>query len=193
MIRFSPVIRFLSGSLLPAVCCAFAVAQDSSVPSAERSARQNSAPPGAVGSEPLVLPLWPGKPPKSLDGAPPETVEPRGAIQMVSVPTISVYLPPPAKATGIALIVCAGGGYGSLAWKTHVVYAADVFVPKGVAVIGLKYRLRPPYRVSNAGIQEITLLDAKRAMRLVRARAKDWHIDPHKIGIAGYSAGATSQ
>jgi acetyl esterase/lipase len=138
----------------------------------------------------LVLPLWPGKPPKFLDGAPPEPVEPRGTIKMVSVPTISVYLPTTTKATGIALIVCAGGGYGALDWKTHVVFAADCFVPKGVAVIGLKYRLRPPYRVSNAGIQEITLLDAKRAMRLVRDRAKEWHIDPHKVGIAGYSAGA---
>jgi acetyl esterase/lipase len=147
-------------------------------------------PPGTVGGAPLVLPLWPGKPPKFLDGAPPETVEPRGTIKMVSVPTISVYLPPPAKATGMALIVCAGGGYGALDWKTHVVYAADYFVSKGVAVIGLKYRLRPPYRVSNAGIQEITLLDAKRATRVVRDRAKEWHIDPHKVGIAGYSAGA---
>lgn len=147
-------------------------------------------PPGTVGGAPLVLPLWPGKPPKFLDGAPPETVEPRGTIKMVSVPTISVYLPPPAKATGMALIVCAGGGYGALDWKTHVIYAADYFVPKGVAVIGLKYRLRPPYRVSNTGIQEITLLDARRAVRFVRDRAKEWHIDPHKIGIAGYSAGA---
>lgn len=176
MTRFSPVIRYLIIGLTLTACFAVAV--------------RAAAPPEAVPSAPLVLPLWPGKPPKFLAGAPPETVEPRGTIKMVSLPTISVYLPPAEKATGIALIMCAGGGYGALDWKTHVVYAAEVFVPKGVAVIGLKYRLRPPHRVNNAGIQEITLLDAKRAVRMVRERAQEWHIDPHKIGVAGYSAGA---
>jgi acetyl esterase/lipase len=107
---------------------------------------------------------------------------------MVSVPSISVYAPP--QPNGMALIVCPGGGYGALDWRTHVVFAADYFLPKGVTVIGLKYRTRPPYHVDNPGIQEIALLDAKRAVRLVRARAKEWHIDPHKIGIVGYSAGA---
>jgi acetyl esterase/lipase len=53
----------------------------------------------------------------------------------------------------------------------------------------LKYRLRPPHKLDNAGIQALTLLDAKRAVRLVRQRAAEWGIDPHKIGIAGYSAG----
>ena len=52
----------------------------------------------------------------------------------------------------MAIIICPGGGYGA-GWKTGVVYAADYFVPKGIAVIGLKYRLRPPHRLDNAGIQ----------------------------------------
>ena len=69
-------------------------------------------------------------------------------------------------------------------------YAAQVFNAKGIAVIGLKYRLRPPHRLDNPGIQALTLLDAKRAVRLVRQRAAEWGIDPHKIGVAGYSAGA---
>lgn len=60
----------------------------------------------------------------------------------------------------------------------------------GVAVIGLKYRTRPPHKVDNAGIMEITLLDAKRAVRLVRHRATEWKLDPRKIGVVGYSAGA---
>jgi acetyl esterase/lipase len=132
--------------------------------------------------------LWPDKPPKALENAPPETVDAKPTIRMVSVPTLSVYAP--SNANGIALIVCPGGGYGALDWKTHVVFAAECFLPKGVTVIGLKYRTRPPYRVDNSGIQEIALLDAKRAVRLVRDRAKEWHIDPHKIGIVGYSAGA---
>jgi acetyl esterase/lipase len=109
---------------------------------------------------------------------------------MVSVPGLSAYLPPIGKASGMAIVVCPGGGYGALDWRTHVKYAADYFVPKGVAVIGLKYRTRPPHALDNAGIQGIALLDAKRAVRMVRNRAKEWHLDPDRIGIVGYSAGA---
>jgi endo-1,4-beta-xylanase len=90
----------------------------------------------------------------------------------------------------MAVVVCPGGGYGALDWKTHVVYAADYFVPRGVAVIGLKYRTRPPNAGTNADIQAIALLDAKRALRVVRSRAREWRVDPHQVGIVGYSAGA---
>jgi acetyl esterase/lipase len=169
-------VRFLGASLILSTCCAVILAP-------ELRALAGDA-------EPITIPVWPGKPPQALDNPPAETVDSAGRIRMVSVPTLRAYLPPRGKQPTMAIIVCAGGGYGALDWKTHVVYAADYFLPKGVAVIGLKYRLRPPYRVDNPGIQAITLLDAKRAVRLVRAKAKEWNIDPHKIGIAGYSAGA---
>ncbi|MDQ3621842.1 MAG: alpha/beta hydrolase [Verrucomicrobiota bacterium] len=139
---------------------------------------------------PDPIPLWPDKPPRFVENAPAEFVVENARIRSVSVPTITPYLSPMGKSTGMAVIVCAGGGYGGLDWKTHVVYAAQVFNPMGVAVIGLKYRTRPPHMVDNAGIQAITLLDAKRAMRTVRHRASEWGIDPGKIGIVGYSAGA---
>ncbi len=139
---------------------------------------------------PDPLPLWPGRPPQFMENATPEVVTEEARLRNVSVPTISLYLPPPEKRTGLAVIVCAGGGYGGLDWRTHVAYAAHVFNAKGVAVIGLKYRTRPPHLVSNEGIQALTLLDAKRAVRLVRSRAAEWQLDPHKIGIVGYSAGA---
>ncbi len=142
------------------------------------------------GDLPDPIPLWPDKPPRFVENAPAETVAEGARIHSVSVPTITPYLPPKEKRTGMAIIVCAGGGYGGLDWKTHVVYAARVFNAKGVAVIGLKYRLRPPNGISNDDIQAITLLDARRAVRVVRQRAAEWGIDPHKIGIAGYSAGA---
>ena len=138
-------------------------------------------------SEPVFL--WDGIPPQFQNEAPPETTNERGAISNVTKPAISLFLPPEGTGTGMALMVCAGGGYGSLDWKTHVIYAAEVFNPMGVAVIGLKYRTRPPFRGSNEQIQALTLLDAKRAVRLVRHRAKQWGLDPHQIGIAGYSAG----
>lgn len=136
------------------------------------------------------IPLWPGGPPRFLAGAPPETRDERGVIRGVTMPSLTVYPAEASKRTGIALIVCAGGGYGGLDWKTHVDFAARAFQPLGVTVVGLKYRLRPPHRVDNAGIQALTLLDAKRAVRLLRHRAAEWGIDPRRIGIAGYSAGA---
>lgn len=140
-------------------------------------------------SVPSALFLWDGTPPGFQKEATPETINDRGAISNVSRPAISVFLPSQGTGTGMAIIVCAGGGYGSLDWKTHVIYAADVFNPLGVAVIGLKYRTRPPFRGSNEQIQALTLLDAKRAVRLVRQHAKQWGLDSHQIGIAGYSAG----
>jgi hypothetical protein len=80
---------------------------------------------------PSPIPLWPDKSPKFADDAAPETVDEHARIRMVSVPTISVYLPPKEKSTGMAIIICPGGGYGGLDWKTHVVYAAEVLLPKG--------------------------------------------------------------
>jgi dienelactone hydrolase len=124
-----------------------------------------------------------------VENAPPELVE-DSRIRSVSVPTITPYLPPKEKRTGMAIIVCAGGGYGSHDWRTHVVNAAQVFNPKGVTVIGLKYRTRPPNGKTNEDIQTVTLLDAQRAVRTVRARAAGWGLDPRQIGVAGYSAGA---
>ncbi len=109
-------------------------------------------------------------------------------IKMISAPTISVYLPKE-KATGTAIVICPGGGYGTMDWRTHVVYAAQVFNPLRVAVIGLKYRTRPPNGKRSEEIQEIALLDAKRAVRTVRHRAAEWGLDRANIGIAGYSAG----
>jgi acetyl esterase/lipase len=139
---------------------------------------------------PISIPLWKKKLINFKDYVPAETVDENGLIGNVSEPTISVYLPQKNQGTGIALIIFAGGGYEVLDWKTHVIYSRLIFNPKGVAVIGLKYRTRPPYLVSNEGIQAIALQDAKRAIRIIRHRAEEWHLDSTKIGIAGYSAGA---
>ncbi len=139
---------------------------------------------------PEPIPLWPDKPPQFLENAAPEVIADNQRIRSVSVPTITPFLPPKEQRSGMAIIVFAGGGYGGHDWKTHVVCAAKVFNPMGVAVIGLKYRTRPPHILPNEGIQALTLLDAKRAVRVVRSRAAEWRIDPAKIGVAGYSAGA---
>jgi acetyl esterase/lipase len=190
MIRSALVNPFLAACLASGVCCGVLAAQDGSQPVTQAKPAELALRKQLGEGTPRPIPLWPDKPPKFVDNAPPETVDEHAHIRMVSVPTISVYLPPHGKATGMVVIVCPGGGYGALDWKTHVAYAADYFVPKGIAVIGLKYRTRPPHAVNNAGIQEIALLDAKRAVRTVRDRAREWHIDPNKIGVVGYSAGA---
>jgi acetyl esterase/lipase len=137
-----------------------------------------------------VILLWPDKPPQFLENAPAETVDEHGSVHNVTVPSITLYPAPAEKRNGTAIIICCGGGYGALGWKNGVDDAVPVFHSLGVTVIGLKYRLRPPHKLDNAGIQALALLDAKRAVRLVRHRASEWNIDPHKIGVAGYSAGA---
>lgn len=134
--------------------------------------------------------LWPEPPPQYLDGAPPETCDDRGSIRGVTVPAITIYPADAAARNGITIILCAGGGYGALDWKTHVEYSAAVFNPLGVTIVGLKYRLRPPHRLDNSGIQALTLLDAKRALRLVRHRSGELGVDHTRIGIGGFSAGA---
>lgn len=71
---------------------------------------------------PEPIPLWPGKPPQFVENAPAETVDEHARVRMVSVPSLSAYLPPKGQSTGMALLICPGGGYGALDGKTHVVY-----------------------------------------------------------------------
>jgi acetyl esterase/lipase len=119
----------------------------------------------------LSFPLWP-------DGAP-------GALgkEDKDVPTLTPYLPEPAKASGAAIVICPGGGYGGLAHHEGEHYARWLN-EQGVAGFVLKYRLGP------AGYRHpIMLQDAARAVRTVRARASDWTLDPKRVGIMGSSAG----
>lgn len=147
-----------------------------------------AAPAGEDAPKPILL--WEGKPPQALENAPAETVDKNGHIEKISVPSITVYLPPKEKRTGMALIICPGGGYRAMDWITHVVDAAACLNPKGIAVIGLKYRTSPPHEAVKEKIQAVTLLDAQRAVRFVRSHAAEWGLDQHKIGVAGYSAGS---
>jgi acetyl esterase/lipase len=117
------------------------------------------------------FPLWP-------DGAP-------GALGNADkdIPTLTPYWPDPAKATGAAIVICPGGGYGGLAGHEGEHYARFLN-ESGIAGFVLKYRL------GSAGYRHpIMLQDAARAVRLVRARAGEWKLDPEHIGIMGSSAG----
>ncbi|AHM61972.1 pectin acetylesterase, family CE10 [Flammeovirgaceae bacterium 311] len=108
-------------------------------------------------------------------------------ISKVQQPAIEVYLPVKRNATGQAVVICPGGGYGVLAYDWEGTDIAKWLNTKGIAAIVLKYRL--PNSRSVLVRHEVPLQDAQRALRLVRYRAKEWNIDPAKIGIMGFSAG----
>lgn len=101
-------------------------------------------------------------------------------------PSLTVYLPSKDKATGAAVVICPGGGYGFLATDHEGHQVARWLNSFGVAGFILKYR----HRRSGAGYgHPAPLQDAQRAVRMVRSRAKEWGVDPGRIGILGFSAG----
>ncbi|WP_046375208.1 alpha/beta hydrolase [Spirosoma radiotolerans] len=108
-------------------------------------------------------------------------------ISNVSVPTLTVYLPPKGKATGTAVMICPGGGYGILAASHEGSDVARWFNDMGVAAFVLKYRLPNPAIMTNQ--QEVPLLDAMQGLTLIRKGAARYGIDSNKIGVMGFSAG----
>lgn len=115
--------------------------------------------------------LWP-------DGAP-------GALgtEDKDKPTLTPYLPEPDQASGAAIVICPGGGYGGLASHEGADYALFLR-EQGIAGFVLKYRL------GSHGYRHPRMLeDAQRALRLIRARAAEWKVDAGRIGIMGSSAG----
>jgi acetyl esterase/lipase len=133
---------------------------------------------GAPGSE--------GKTAKEVDEPP---TKDHGYFKVTSVhnPSITVYLPPAAQATGAAMVIAPGGGHQFLNFDQEGTYVADYLNSIGVAAFVLKYRLaREPgstYKVDDA------LADAQRAIRVIRTRAAEWHVNPVRVGIMGFSAG----
>ncbi len=137
--------------------------------------------------EPTVIPLWPNGAP----GFENRRNEPELAkdywIRNINNPSLTVFLPPKEKATGAAVVIVPGGGHRELVFNAEGVEPARYFNSLGVAAFALKYRLAREtnsiYTIQNA--RE----DAQRAMRLVRSHAKEWNLDPNRIGIIGFSAG----
>ena len=143
--------------------------------------------------EPLVtLRLWNGEAPGEKGDIgkeallPPRSSKPVQRLSNVTDPTISLYKPAANKATGAAVLVCPGGGYNILAMDLEGTEVADWLNSIGVTAILLKYRVP---RRKNLPKHQAPLQDAQRAMSLVRANAKQWGIDPQRIGILGFSAG----
>lgn len=108
-------------------------------------------------------------------------------VSKVSQPTLSVFLPSKETATGASVIICPGGGYGVLVIKREGYDVAEAFARQGIAAFVLKYRLPSDKTMIDPSIGP--LQDAQQAIKTVRQRAAEWGIDPHKIGIMGFSAG----
>jgi acetyl esterase/lipase len=147
---------------------------------------------------PLEIALWPGEAPGEKGGIGEERdmtktnenlIAGQRVIRLgnVSKPTIAVHRPPHEKDTGAAVLVCPGGGYSILALDLEGSEVCDWLNSIGVTGVLLKYRV--PKR---AGLEKHTaaLQDAQRALGLVRQRAKEWGLDPRRLGVLGFSAGA---
>lgn len=145
-------------------------------------------------AERLTLPLWPGMAPGEVAGE----VGPEGEkspkpgeqgilrITNVSIPTLTVYSADPKQSNGAAVLVCPGGGYGILAYQHEGTDVCKWLNKLGITGILLKYRV--PRRKDRAK-HDAPLQDSQRALGLVRKHAKDWGINPSKLGILGFSAG----
>lgn len=123
--------------------------------------------------------LWPNGLPNSNEI---DKIQPFDDSKQNFKPSIRVFLPEKDKAAGMAVVCCPGGGYSHLALDHEGYDWAEFYNDLGIALIVLKYRM--PH-----GVTEVPVSDAKEAMRLVRQHAKEWNIDPQKVGIMGSSAG----
>jgi len=153
------------------------------------------------------IPIWPGAAPHAPPVVAPETLSitrphehlvadrPWAYLENVSRPTLTVYAPT-GQNTGAAVVVFPGGGYQILAIDLEGTEVCDWLISRGITCVLLKYR------VPNAGrswdqscgcdrntASSMPLEDAQRAIGLLRYHATAWHIDPHKVGVLGFSAG----
>lgn len=149
--------------------------------------------------------IWPGTPPDAQPVPAPETTEIDSdffvagrhvtGVLNVSQPTMTVYAPK-GKNTGVAVVVFPGGGFQGLAIDLEGTEVCDWLTSKGITCVLLKYRVPSvPYdwhckcRPNGLAISTLALDDAQRTMGLVRFHAAQWNIDPHKVGVLGFSAG----
>jgi acetyl esterase/lipase len=121
--------------------------------------------------DPQTIPLWQSSTPGALGDA------------AEDIPTLTIYMPPVTTGPMTAVIVAPGGGYRTLSMNKEGRAPANYLNSLGMAAFVLKYRLGPKYR------HPVELGDMQRAIRILRARAGEWHLDPGRIGVMGFSAG----
>ena len=137
---------------------------------------------------PAAIPLWPaGAPGSAARAAEPEVVE-NSYVHNVHNPSLTPFPADRAHANGVGMVVVPGGGHRLLVWTNEGVAPARILNRYGITAFVLKYRLArepgSPYQ-----IERDAAADARRAVRWVRAHAAEYHLDPHRIGLMGFSAG----
>jgi len=145
-----------------------------------------------LSAQPFTVKLWPDGIPGSKTDATyiEEILTSEGRItrcNRVVSPDLTVYLPPAGKGNGAAVLICPGGGYSTLAFDHEGNAVAQWLNENGIAGIVLKYRLPSDRIMENRSVGP--LQDAQEAMRVIRRKAAEWHLDPSKIGVIGFSAG----
>lgn len=144
---------------------------------------------GTAQAEPTVVPLWPnGAPGSESRKGEPETKPHPWSIAHIYNPSLTVYRPAPGTENGTAIVIAPGGGHSELVVGEEGTKPAQYLAKLGITCFVLKYRL---FREAGSGLtfERDNRADAYRAIRLVRAHAADWHIDPHRVGMLGFSAG----
>ena len=142
----------------------------------------------AAAQDHLRVPLWPNGAPGSESRRQEAEVARDYWVRNVHDPSVTVYLPPPEKATGAAVVVVPGGGHRLLVYKAEGEEPAEFLAGLGIAAFALKYRLARE-EGSTYAIEREARDDVYRALRLVRSRAGEWRVDPSRVGVMGFSAG----
>src|ERR1017187_2835022 len=147
----------------------------------------------AIAADHPEVPLWANGAPGSEGKTAKEVYEPpnreHGYLKVTSVhnPSLTVFLPPIETASGAAVVIAPGGGHQFLNFDQEGTYVAEFLNSIGVVGFVLKYRLAreagSTYQVNDG------VADAQRAIRLIRSRAEEWHVNPARVGIMGFSAG----
>jgi acetyl esterase/lipase len=145
------------------------------------------------------VPIWPGAVPNAIPNPKPESVGPPPGREWwprandVSRPTMTIYAAQ-GRNTGVAVVVFPGGGYQFLAMDLEGTEICDWLTSRGVTCVLLKYRVPDSGPTMKNGQNyypkvQTALQDAQRTLGLVRQHAAEWHVDPHKVGVIGFSAG----
>ena len=176
-------------------------------------AQNDKMTPIPVPNQPTAIILGTGKLPESTADEAWHSQYGSAFARNVSIATLTPFLPSKAKATGAAVIVAPGGGFRTLSMENEGWQVAKALADKGVAAFVLKYRLnptppdmagfeesmrqmfsgtarRPPATTDPSQALAPQIADASAAFALIRARAKEWNVDPSKVGMIGFSAGA---
>jgi acetyl esterase/lipase len=183
MFRFS---KILLACTVVSLCIAITVSAQEAPSTGGRSGRMEGAIPGGAGRGGNTMVSM--TPPANVNRIKlyektPNVAAGAGNELNPMEPTLDLYIPDSNNATGAGVLLCPGGGYSMLTVPGEGATIAEFFKSHNIAAFVLRYRHGPQYHYPT------TLLDAQRAMRLIRANAKEYQVDPQKVGVFGGSAG----